>query len=78
MKKKTKNSYDIFEFDLDDESSSVSSARECTGLIQIPPRDEEESKSYGALYTVPEQVNDFEVVKKPKGRHIKSAPSIKK
>lgn len=73
-KKKSENRYDIFEFDENDESSSVASATECTGLIQIPPRNEDEAKSYGSLYTVPEQINDFSFVKEPKGRFIKSAP----
>ncbi len=74
MKKKIKKSYDIFLYDLDGESSNVTSSTECTGLIQIPPDNEEESKSYGDLYAIPEQVNDYKFVKKAKGRHIKSAP----
>lgn len=63
-----------FEHDIMDELNTVASVTECTGLIQIPPTNEDEAESYGDIYVVPEQVNNFEKVKKPKGRHIKSAP----
>lgn len=56
---------------------SIASTTECTGLIQIPPTTQEEAESYGDIYVIPEQVNDFRVVKKPKGREIKSAPDVK-
>ena len=72
MKKKT------FETDLLDDFFATASATECTGLIQIPPRNEDEAESYGDIYVIPEQVNDFSVVNRAKGREIKSAPSIKK
>lgn len=67
-----------FEIDLIDDICSTASATECTGLIQIPPTSEEEAESYQKIYVIPEQVNDFSVVKRPKGREIKSAPDIKK
>lgn len=63
-----------FDFDLMHELNTVASSTECTGLIQIPPTREEEVEAYGDIYVVPEQINDFEKVKKPKGRHIKNAP----
>lgn len=71
MKKKN------FEIDLLDDPNAIASTTECTGLIQIPPTCEEEAESYGNIYVIPRQVNDFSNVKKPKGRHIKSAPDAK-
>lgn len=35
--------------------SGVASATECTGLIQIPPQNEEEAESYNEIYTVPKE-----------------------
>lgn len=72
MKKKN------FEIDLLDETNGIASSTECTGLIQIPPRCEEESESYSEIYRVPEQVTNYEKVNRPKGREIKTAPDIKK
>lgn len=66
-----------FETDIMNELNTVASVTECTGLMQIPPTSEEEAESYGQIYVVPEQVNDFKNVKKIKGRHIKSAPDAK-
>ena len=57
-----------------DELNTVASVTECTGLMQIPPTNEDEAEAYGDIYVIPEQVNNFEKVKSPKGRHIKSAP----
>lgn len=65
-----------FEYDLMDEQNTVASATECTGLVRIPPRNSYESEAYGQIYVIPKQVNDFEKVKKAKGRHIKSAPDL--
>lgn len=39
-----------------DEFNSVVSATECTGLMSIPPQNEEEEDSYADIYTVPNQV----------------------
>ena len=64
-----------FEEDLMDELNTVASYTECTGLIQIPPTDSEQADAYGKIYVIPNQVNDFEKVKKPKGRCKKSAPN---
>ena len=72
--KKSKKKCESFELDIIDKYNNVASSTECTGLIQIPPTSEEESEFYGEIYTIPEQVNDFSLVKKEKGRHIKSAP----
>ena len=72
-KKKNEN----FNLDIIDKYNNVASITECTGLIQIPPTNEEEAESYGEIYVIPEQINDFENVKKIKGRHIKSAPDAK-
>lgn len=63
-----------FEEDLMDELNTVASQTECTGLIQIPPENEEEASSYGHIYVIPKQVNDFKKVKKTKGGCVKSAP----
>lgn len=72
MDKKEKN-YG-FEYDIMEELNTVASVTECTGLMQIPPTNEDEAEAYGDIYVIPEQVNNFEKVKRPKGRHIKSAP----
>jgi len=66
-----------FDLELLDEHMKVASSTECTGLIQIPPTNEDEADSYKEIYRVPEQVNDYKVINRPKGREIKSAPSIK-
>lgn len=67
-----------FNLELLDEHMKVASSTECTGLIQIPPTNEEESEAYSDIYVIPEQVNDYDIVNRPKGREIKSAPSVKK
>ncbi len=72
MDKKEKNHG--FEYDIMEELNTVASVTECTGLMQIPPTNEDEAEAYGDIYVIPEQVNNFEKVKRPKGRHIKSAP----
>ena len=69
---------DKYDFDFLDEDMNVASTTECTGLIQIPPMSEDEAESYCEIYTIPEQVNNYEAVERPKGREIKSAPIIKK
>ena len=66
-----------FNLELLDEHMKVASSTECTGLIQIPPTNEEESEAYREIYVIPEQINDYDIVKRPKGRELKSAPSIK-
>lgn len=66
-----------YEIDLLSTPNAIASTTECTGLIQIPPTSEEEAEAYGDIYVIPEQVNDFSNVKKPKGREIKSAPDVK-
>lgn len=66
-----------FEIELLDDPCSIASTTECTGLIQIPPTSDEEAESYGNIYVIPRQVNDFSKVEKPKGRHVKSAPGRK-
>ena len=76
MKKQEKKN-EKFDLDIIDKYNNVASNTECTGLIQIPPTSEEEAEAYGEIYTIPEQVNDFDNVKKIKGRHIKSAPDAK-
>ncbi len=67
-----------FNLELLDEHMKVASSTECTGLIQIPPTNEEEAEAYSDIYVIPEQVNDYDIVNRPKGREIKSAPSVKK
>ena len=76
MKKQEKKN-ENFDLDIIDKYNNVASSTECTGLIQIPPTSEEEAEAYGEIYIIPEQVNDFYDAKKPKGRHIKSAPDAK-
>ena len=48
-----------FDLELLDEHMKVASSTECTGLIQIPPKNEEESEAYSDIYVIPEQVNDY-------------------
>lgn len=64
MKNKKSYSYDIL-----DKINSVASATECTGLMSIPPQNEQEAKNYSDIYVVPEVVNN---TKRLKGRHKKS------
>ncbi len=71
-----KKKHENFDLDLLDELNAVASATECTGLFRLPPTNEDEAESYGRIYVVPEQVNDFSKVKKPRGRHIKPAPDM--
>lgn len=65
-----------FKLDLIDEHMKVASSTECTGLIQIPPTNEDEAESYSDLYKIPEQITDYKKVNKPKGREIKTAPDV--
>ena len=37
--------------------NAVVSATECTGLMSIPPQNEEEADSYADIYVVPKEVN---------------------
>lgn len=65
-----------FDLELLDEHMRVASSTECTGLIQIPPTNEDEADFYSDIYTIPEQITDYKKVNKPKGREIKSAPDV--
>lgn len=61
---KNKNySYDILE-----DINSVASVTECTGLMQIPPTNENEAENYNDIYVIPYQVNNM---KRLKDRHKK-------
>ena len=44
-----------FDLELLDEHMKVASTTECTGLIQIPPTNEEEAEAYREIYVIPEQ-----------------------
>ena len=57
MEKTSKNKKDKPSHVIFSEKNAVASATECTGLIQIPPTNEEEAKAYTDLYSVPEQIN---------------------
>ena len=56
-KSKTDHAYDKL-----DEINRVASVTECTGLIQIPPANIEESESYSDIYNVPIQINHIKDV----------------
>lgn len=43
-----------FNLDLLDEEMKVASSTECTGLISIPPQNEDEADSYSEIYDIPE------------------------
>lgn len=47
-----------YPYDEDDEMFAVASYTECTGLIQIPPRCEEDSESYGDIYSTVKREED--------------------
>ena len=63
-----------FDLELLDEHIKVASSTECTGLIQVPPMNEDEADAYSDIYKVPEQITDYKKVNKSKGREIKTAP----
>ena len=46
-----------FEHIIFDDTNDVSSVTECTGLIQIPPINEDEAKAYCDIYAIPIQIN---------------------
>ena len=46
-----------FEHIIFNDKNDVSSVTECTGLIQIPPINEEEAKAYCDIYAIPIQIN---------------------
>lgn len=46
-----------FEHIIFNDTNDVSSVTECTGLIQIPPINEEEAKAYCDIYAIPIQIN---------------------
>ncbi len=56
--KKESYSYDIL-----DKINSVASTTECTGLIQIPPKNSDEAESYSDIYVVPKTVNKIDDLK---------------
>ena len=55
MKKKKEN----YSFDILEDLNTVASVTECTGLIQIPPTNPEESEAYSDIYVIPNQVNNI-------------------
>lgn len=52
-----------YSWDILDKINSVVSARECTGLMQIPPQNIDEAESYNEIYTIPKAVNNIENLK---------------
>ena len=54
---KNKNFEEPEDYLYNDEINAVVSATECTGLISIPPQNEEEADSYAEIYVVPKEVN---------------------
>ena len=46
-----------FEHIIFNDTNDVSSVTECTGLIQIPPINEDEAKAYCDIYAIPIQIN---------------------
>ena len=53
MKKRPLKEYDKFEF------SHVCSSTDCTGLITVPPADEDELENYMDLYDFGPSEDDF-------------------
>ena len=45
-----------FSFDILNKSNTVASFTECTGLIQIPPQNEDEENSYTDIYVIPKHI----------------------
>lgn len=59
---KNEDPYDTekgYQYELENEINSVVSQTECTGLISVPPQDEEEAESYTEIYTVPKNDKPF-------------------
>ena len=48
-----------YQYDLENEINSVVSQTECTGLISVPPQDEDEAEAYTEIYTVPKNDKPF-------------------
>ena len=59
MSEKEKEKIRNYSYEIFDKDNTVVSATECTGLIQIPPTNSEESESYSDIYVIPDQINDF-------------------
>ena len=55
--RKKENKKTLEEFSALDDITGVASATECTGLMQIPPLNDEQADAYGEIYDVPKQVN---------------------
>jgi len=51
--KKQKEEEKEFDYDFADVVNSVASATECTGLMYLPPQDEDEAENYADIYSVP-------------------------
>lgn len=64
-KKPILNTQDIdgsYAFDMQNEFNGVVSATECTGLMPIPPQDDDEAEAYNEIYVVPKVENETEKV----------------
>lgn len=48
-----------YQYDLENEINSVVSQTECTGLISVPPQDEDEAEAYTEIYTIPKNDKPF-------------------
>ena len=57
MKNKQKDKPQGYEHVIFTHPNTVASVTEFTGLIQIPPVDDEEIEAYSDIYAVPEQIN---------------------
>ena len=57
MKTKQKDEPRGYEHVIFTHPNTVASVTEFTGLIQIPPVDDEEIEAYSDIYAVPEQIN---------------------
>lgn len=53
----SKNNNYNFQHVIFNNPNTVSSVTECTGLIQIPPVNDEEADSYADIYAIPKQIN---------------------
>lgn len=57
MSDKLKDKQESYEHIIFTHQNDVASVTEFTGLIQIPPIDDEEIEAYSDIYAVPEQIN---------------------
>ena len=57
---KKKSQEEDYLFDMLSKQNGVASANECTGMMAIPPQNEQEAEAYNEIYVVPKVINKKE------------------